>query len=354
MLSSKDQKNIKSKFNKIYKKIYKSKDLDIYSNEIIDIIKKSNKVKKSKKKIKIDEKTALVICYADSVLETNKPHTLKAFKSFYKKYLKNCFNTVHFLPFYPSSSDSGFAVKDHYKIDKKYGNWGDINSFSKNNLIMADVVINHASSRGLWFKNYLKMKSPGRGYFFTIDNKFNTSKVVRPREHKLLKKINEYWETIKSEPTDYNQPASKVKSIGRKVKDNLKNNDVFGMCPVASEKTVCCNLMTIDAIQGCTLGCSYCSIQTFYSDGKVAVETNLADKLNELELDPKKNYHIGSGQSSDSLALGNRAGRLLLKGRTEISGSDRHAEGTTRQRSLHAWRQRNTLHGEWRAQYCLA
>ena len=87
MLSSKDQKNIKSKFNKIYKKIYKSKDLDIYSNEIIDIIKKSNKVKKSKKKIKIDEKTALVICYADSVLETNKPHTLKAFKNFYKKYL---------------------------------------------------------------------------------------------------------------------------------------------------------------------------------------------------------------------------------------------------------------------------
>ena len=154
MLSSKDQKNIKSKFNKIYKKIYKSKDLDIYSNEIIDIIKKSNKVKKSKKKIKIDEKTALVICYADSVLETNKPHTLKAFKNFYKKYLKNYFNTVHFLPFYPSSSDSGFAVKDHYKIDKKYGNWGHINSFSKNNLIMADVVINHASSRGLWFKNY--------------------------------------------------------------------------------------------------------------------------------------------------------------------------------------------------------
>ena len=62
--------------------------------------------------------------------------------------------------------------------------------------------------------------------------------------------------------------------------------------------------------KGCTLGCSYCSIQTFYSDGKVAVETNLADKLNELELDPKKNYHIGSGQSSDSLALGNRAGVL--------------------------------------------
>ena len=50
MLSSKDQKNIKSKFNKIYKKIYKSKDLDIYSNEIINIIKNLTKLKKVKKK----------------------------------------------------------------------------------------------------------------------------------------------------------------------------------------------------------------------------------------------------------------------------------------------------------------
>ena len=44
---------------------------------------------------------------------------------------------------------------------------------------------------------------------------------------------------------------------------NKDENKVFGQCPVASEKTVCCNLMTIDAIQGCSLGCSYCSIQTF-------------------------------------------------------------------------------------------
>ena len=67
----------------------------------------------------------------DKVLETNKPHTLKAFKSFYKKYLKNCFNTVHFLPFYPSSSDSGFAVKDHYQVDKRLGDWSEINKQSK-------------------------------------------------------------------------------------------------------------------------------------------------------------------------------------------------------------------------------
>ena len=82
------------------------------------------------------------------------------------------------------------------------------------------------------------------------------------------------------------------------------------MCPVASEKTVCCNLMTIDAVQGCSLGCSYCSIQTFYTDGKISVDKNLAEKLAKIPLDPNKKYHIGSGQSSDSLAIGNREGVL--------------------------------------------
>ena len=288
MLSSKDQKNIKSKFNKIYKKIYKSKDLDIYSNEIIDIIKKSNKVKKSKKKIKIDEKTALVICYADSVLETNKPHTLKAFKSFYKKYLKNCFNTVHFLPFYPSSSDSGFAVKDHYKIDKKYGNWGDINSFSKNNLIMADVVINHASSRGLWFKNYLKMKSPGRGYFFTIDNKFNTSKVVRPREHKLLKKINifnknEYlWRTFSPDQIDLNFKNPKVLMRFIKIIINLINHGVsiFRLDAIAylwkQDGTKCINLQQTHLI--IKLIRAVCN--SINKQAIIVTETNLPEKEN--------------------------------------------------------------------------
>ena len=54
---------------------------------------------------------------------------------------------------------------------------------------MADIVINHSSARGLWFKNFLKKKRPGKDYFLTVNSKFNTSKVVRPRDHKLLKKI---------------------------------------------------------------------------------------------------------------------------------------------------------------------
>ena len=34
-------------------------------------------------------------------------------------------------------------------------------------------------------KNFLKAKRPGKDNFLTVDSKFNTSKVVRPRDHKL-------------------------------------------------------------------------------------------------------------------------------------------------------------------------
>ena len=71
--------------------------------------------------------------------------------------------------------------------------------------------------------------------------------------------------------------------------------------PVASPKTVCCNLRTLDAVQGYGMGCSYCSIQTFYDDRKVGVDGQLMDKLAKLQLDASRRYHIGSGQSSDSL-----------------------------------------------------
>ncbi len=80
-------------------------------------------------------------------------------------------------------------------------------------------------------------------------------------------------------------------------------------CPVEGEKTRCCNLKTLDAIQGCTFGCSYCSIQSFYTKGQIQVVGNLQQRLEELSLD-ENTWHIGTGQSSDSLVWGNDFGTL--------------------------------------------
>ena len=110
MLTQKDQKTIRSKLDNIYKIFLSKRDIDYFENEIVQIIQQFNK-KNLKKKKSISEKTTLVICYGDSVYSERKK-SIKVFQTFFQKRLKSYFNTIHFLPFYPSSSDSGFAVKD--------------------------------------------------------------------------------------------------------------------------------------------------------------------------------------------------------------------------------------------------
>lgn len=90
---------------------------------------------------------------------------------------------------------------------------------------------------------------------------------------------------------------------------------IMGRCPVASEKTRCCNLNTLDAVQQCGFDCSYCSIQSFYHGNQVRFIRDLVAHLDGLELDREKKYHIGTGQSSDSLMWGNRFGLLDILSR---------------------------------------
>ncbi|VAY87467.1 Spore photoproduct lyase [hydrothermal vent metagenome] len=89
-----------------------------------------------------------------------------------------------------------------------------------------------------------------------------------------------------------------------------KNGFGLGACPVASEGTRCCNLLTLDVVESCGFDCSYCSIQSFYAHNKIGFDKNLKTKLKNIKLDPKQIYHIGTGQSSDSLLWGNREGIL--------------------------------------------
>jgi sucrose phosphorylase len=286
MLTQKDQKTIRSKLDNIYKKLLSKKDIDYFENEIVQIIKYFNKKNPKKKKI-ISEKTTLVICYGDSVY-SEKKKSIKVFQNFFQKKLKNCFNTIHFLPFYPSSSDSGFAVKDHYQVDKKLGNWLDIKNISNSNSVMADMVINHSSARGLWFKNFLKKKEPGKDYFLTVDSKFNTSNVVRPRDHKLLKKIKIFkksdylWRTFSPDQIDLNfkNPSVLVQFI--KIMSHLINNGVtiFRLDAIAylwkENGTKCINLkQTHEIIKLLRNVINLLNIQT-----KIITETNLPEKEN--------------------------------------------------------------------------
>ena len=285
MLSKKDRKNLEIKFNNIYLNSKISNKL--YTDEIINLINKFNKKNKVRNNLKISEKTSLVISYGNSVTDGNRK-SLKVFYAFYKKYLKKSFDTIHFLPFYPSSSDSGFAVKDHYKIDPRLGTWSDVRRISQISNVMGDLVINHSSARGLWFSNFLKNKSPGKGYFFAVDKNFKSTNVIRPREHRLLKKINlmdkeKYlWRTFSPDQIDLNFKNPKVLMRFIKIILNLINHGIriFRLDAIAylwkESGTKCINhYNTHNIIKLIRTICSLLSKECI-----IITETNLPEKEN--------------------------------------------------------------------------
>ncbi|NOZ10017.1 MAG: hypothetical protein GXP09_03060 [Gammaproteobacteria bacterium] len=128
---------------------------------------------------------------------------------------------------------------------------------------------------------------------------------------RMLGRLQQYVSQLKGQEKPYSQaiPLTPVRKPALKIYSQKSDKKIHGMCPVASEKTVCCNLRTIDAVQNCMYGCSYCSIQTFYQD-QITFDDSLVSKLNDIDLEPDRFYHFGTGQASDSLVWGNRNGNL--------------------------------------------
>jgi len=191
---------------------------EIYSNDLskkqinnlyLDIKSIFTEVIKDKKKELWSEKDVLLITYADSIIKKNQKNLI-TLSNFLTKYCKE-FTYVHILPFFPFSSDDGFAVEDYKKIKKEHGSWNDLKKITKSFKIMVDLVINHCSSRNRLFKNFLENKDPGKDFFISSQKKFPTSKkIVRPRSSDLSKKVlingkdNYVWCTFGHDQVDFN------------------------------------------------------------------------------------------------------------------------------------------------------
>ena len=182
--------DILKRLNFIYRSIISEDKTLEYSKKINKLINNYKDIgPKNSKNDYWSENTILLITYADSISRGLSGKTLNDFGKFYKKYLEKFINSIHFLPFFPSSGDGGFSVKNHNDVDKAYGTWEDIQSLSKQANIMTDLVLNHSSSKGDWYKNFLDDKDPGKNYFYVVDKNYDCSKVVRPRDHDLLTEI---------------------------------------------------------------------------------------------------------------------------------------------------------------------
>ena len=205
----------KTTFYKIVKKyLYLIYSKDLRKSEIeksfikVKSVFLKKKVNNGEKKL-WNQSDFFLITYADSIKKKNK-NSFVSLASFLKKFCFE-FNFIHVLPFFPYSSDDGFAVKDYKKINEIHGDWDDFKLISENFKIMCDLVINHCSSENYLYQNFLKNKNPGKNFFFTInDKKKGLSKVVRPRSSDLLKKIivdgkeKFVWCTFSHDQVDFN------------------------------------------------------------------------------------------------------------------------------------------------------
>ncbi len=159
---------------------------------------------------KWDQNKVILITYGDSILGSAEEKPLVTLERFLSKYLSETITGVHILPFFPYSSDDGFAVIDYLQVNPELGDWKDIEAIAKKFNLMADLVINHISSKSLWLEQYKKQEKPGTDYFIEVDPNTDLSQVVRPRSSSLLAEIDtvegkkHLWATFSHDQIDLN------------------------------------------------------------------------------------------------------------------------------------------------------
>ncbi|MEH6888149.1 alpha-amylase family glycosyl hydrolase, partial [Priestia megaterium] len=101
----------------------------------------------------LSEKNVYLITYADSISSPGQA-PIATLHKFLKQEVGELITDVHLLPMFPFSSDDGFSVTDYRQINPEFGDWKDIEEFSKDYRLMYDFVANHMSKSSLWFQHY--------------------------------------------------------------------------------------------------------------------------------------------------------------------------------------------------------
>ncbi|MGD2033668.1 MAG: alpha-amylase family glycosyl hydrolase [Bacteroidales bacterium] len=158
---------------------------------------------------KWNEKDIILITYGDSIL-SSKEKPLKTLNAFINNRLQGSVSGVHILPFFPYSSDDGFSVIDYLQVNPELGDWEGIEKIAGEYALMADLVINHVSSKSQWFRDFKKGVEPGRGFFIEADPETDLSAVIRPRSLPLLTGFDTahgkkyVWTTFSADQIDLN------------------------------------------------------------------------------------------------------------------------------------------------------
>ena len=156
------------------------------------------------------QEDVVLITYGDTLNHPGET-PLKTLNRFLTSRLKQVFSTVHFLPFFPFSSDDGFSVMDFFNINPELGSWEDVDAIGREFNLMFDYVVNHFSSQSEWFQNYLDEKKGFEEFAIAVDPAADLSMVTRPRSLPLLSPYRKrsgapvkLWTTFSADQIDFN------------------------------------------------------------------------------------------------------------------------------------------------------
>src|SRR6185436_19645455 len=78
--------------------------------------------------------------------------------------LAGLFGGIHLLPFYYpiDGADAGFDPIDHARPDPRMGSWDDRRELAEGKDLMADLIVNHMSSRSPQFEDFRKRGDASR------------------------------------------------------------------------------------------------------------------------------------------------------------------------------------------------
>jgi len=157
-----------------------------------------------------------LITYGDSVREDSRPG-LETLGEIAGESFIPLFSLIHILPFFPFSSDDGFAVTDYIRVRPELGGWEDVEKIGNSFSLMADLVLNHISSRSEWVRGYLAGEPEYHDFFIEADPAEDLSLVVRPRSLPLLTPFEKrdgttvwLWTTFSPDQVDLNYANPQV------------------------------------------------------------------------------------------------------------------------------------------------
>jgi len=171
---------------------------------------------------RFSEQDVILITYGD-LIRGDDQLPLEVLADFADKYLKGGINTLHILPFFPYSSDRGFAIIDFEEVDPRLGTWENIESLKARSRLMFDGVFNHISAKSRWFQEFLDANPEYQDFFITFSTRSAISEdhlklIVRPRVSELLTSFStlngkqSVWTTFSPDQIDLNFKNPKVLS----------------------------------------------------------------------------------------------------------------------------------------------